>query len=189
MGNVKVIDPSLNTYGFSKLWHKCGVVDLRAGDVRQINSLAKSWLYADLLEKPEELALWRSTQKGGLGLFNVEIRAKSYLINTFLETSCKPKFRHSLYHELLYKQEVNLQDSGPFKLVVPPYFSGDFFPAIRRMKLVNLCPPGLTLKSVYTFLMEEITTVEVNNEKIPKPLKAEIAAPLIPWNDIWMKVR
>ena len=37
--------------------------------------------------------------------------------------------------------------------------------------------------------MEEITTVEVNNEKIPKPLKAEIAAPLIPWNDIWMKVR
>ena len=50
---------SLNCYAFSKIWHRCTSIDLRAGDVNYINKQAKSWLYADLLEKPEELALYR----------------------------------------------------------------------------------------------------------------------------------
>ena len=69
-------------------------------------------------------------QELGLGLFNIELRAKSYQINTFLETACKPKFRHSLYHKILYRQEVRLQESGLVKVEVPPYFSGDFFPQL-----------------------------------------------------------
>ena len=30
-------------------------MDLRVGDIVAINKQAKAWLYADLLEKPEEL--------------------------------------------------------------------------------------------------------------------------------------
>ena len=45
---------SLNCYDFSKLWHKCTTIDLRMGDIAATNKLAKSWLYADLLEKPGE---------------------------------------------------------------------------------------------------------------------------------------
>ena len=74
-------------------------------------------------------------------------------------------------------------------MVVPPYFSGDFFPAIKRMKEANLCPPGLNLKSIYKFLMEEITTLEENNEKITKPLRAEETFSLNLWNEIRVKVR
>ena len=86
-------------------------------------------------------------QEWGLGLFNIEIRAKSYLINTFLETACKPKFHHSLYHKILYRQEVRLQESGLVKVEVPPYFSGDFFPQLDGWKmqisahLASLCNP------------------------------------------------
>ena len=57
---------SLNCYALPKLWHKCATIDLRVGDVVAINKIAKSWLYADLLEKPEELALYRQPDAGGL---------------------------------------------------------------------------------------------------------------------------
>ena len=48
---------SLNTYALPKLWHRCNTINLRVGDINNINKESKSWLYADLLEKPEELAL------------------------------------------------------------------------------------------------------------------------------------
>ena len=49
---------SLNCYRFSKLWHKCCTIDLRVMDIKTINKQAKDWLYADMLEKPEEVALF-----------------------------------------------------------------------------------------------------------------------------------
>ena len=130
---------SLNTHAFSKLWNRTTVVDLRAGDIKAINTLTRSWLNADLLEKPEELALWRNTYQGGLNLYNIALRAKAYFINTFLETSCKPGFQHSLFHETFYNQEVRNEECGQTRLTIPPYFTGDFFPTIRRMKAAHLC--------------------------------------------------
>ena len=40
-----------------------------------INKQAKSWLYADLLEKPDEVAMFRQPKDGGLGLYQVQQRA------------------------------------------------------------------------------------------------------------------
>ena len=65
---------SLNCYALPKLWHKCATIDLRIGDVAAINKVAMSWLYADILEKPEELALYRQPDAGGLGLHHVQKR-------------------------------------------------------------------------------------------------------------------
>ena len=50
---------SVNAYVLSKVWFRCGSVDLREGDINTINSSVKSWLYADLLEKPSCI-LWRT---------------------------------------------------------------------------------------------------------------------------------
>ena len=66
---------SANNFRLSKVWFKCASVDLRALDISKINTLVKSWIYADLLEKPEEIILWRSRRLGGLGLINLKIRA------------------------------------------------------------------------------------------------------------------
>ena len=38
----------VNSYVLSKVWFRCGTVDLRVSDITAINSSVKSWLYADL---------------------------------------------------------------------------------------------------------------------------------------------
>ena len=123
---------SLNCFAFSNLWHKSFTSDLRVGDITAINKLAKSWLYADLLEKPSELALYRHPSMGGLGLHHVQARAMANLISNFLETACNPKFRRNSSHDALFKQYV-LEEEVANNLDIPPYFKGDFFPAMRRI--------------------------------------------------------
>ena len=62
-----------------------------------------SWLYADMLLKPEETVLHRPVSAGGLALLNVKMKALAGLVRCFLETACMPKFRQSLYHQLLLR--------------------------------------------------------------------------------------
>ena len=102
---------SANTYALSKVWFKCSAVNLKIQDINVINSQVKGWLYQDCFEKPSEIVLYRDTEDGGLGLFNVKIRALALLIRAFLETAAHPAFRHSLYHEILFRYHVLSEDS------------------------------------------------------------------------------
>ena len=114
----------INSTAFSKLFHRCSTMDLRVCDVTAITKQVKSWLYSDMLEKPEHLTLYRNVEDGGLGLHNVEIRALAFLICSFLETSYHPNFRHNLYHEALLRYYVF--DEQIIKTEIPPYFRGTF---------------------------------------------------------------
>ena len=78
---------SANTYCLPKVCFKCGSMDLKTGDSQQITSKVKSWVYADLLVKPEELVLYKGRLEGGLNLVNVKYRAMAELIKTFLDTA------------------------------------------------------------------------------------------------------
>ena len=165
---------SLNSYAFPKLWHRCNTIDLRVGDVTAINKQAKAWLYADMLEKPEELALYRQPVHGGLGLHHVQLRALAYQINCFLETSCNPKFKRNQYHEALLKFYV-LEEDIP-EPDHPPFFRGDFFPTIRRINATPLSLSKTSLKEIYRFLIEELTMREDEPGQL-KPLRTELASP------------
>ena len=183
---------SLNCYAFSKLWHRSTSIDLRVGDIVAINKQAKAWLYADLLEKPGELALYRQPKQGGLGLYNVEIRARAHLINSFLETACNPKFRRNQFHEALYNSYV-LEDDTHMKPDIPPYFKGDFFPAIRRIHATPLNVANTNLKDVYRFLIEEVTMSEediggTGSQKLI-PLRVETSQPANNWEMVWEMAR
>ena len=95
---------SLNCFAFLKLWHKSFTTDLSVGDITAINKLAKSWLYADLLKKPSELALYRHPSMGGLGLHHVQARAMPDLISNFLETACNSKFMMPFLNNMCWKK-------------------------------------------------------------------------------------
>ena len=180
---------SLNCYGFSKLWHRCTAMDLRIGDVSAINKYAKAWLYADLLEKPEELALYRQTKLGGLGLYHVQLRALAHLINSFLETACSPKFRRNLFHQTLFNFYV-LEDNTSQPPDIPPYFKGDFFPAIKRIHASPLNVANISLKNIYRFLLEEITmTEDESGSQTLTPLRIELANPANQWDRSWEMAR
>ena len=62
---------SINCFTYSKLMYRCNVIDLRVTDIKYFTSTAKSFIYADLLEKPNELILYRDTKDGGLGLHHI----------------------------------------------------------------------------------------------------------------------
>ena len=123
---------SLNVYCFSKIWFRSHSVDLRELDVSKITSIAKSWMYGDMLLKPEEIVLYRPVQSGGLGLINIKAKALAGLIRSFLETACMPKYNQSLYHQLLFRYHVVgeelVEDPG-----IPPFYSAAFFEIIRNV--------------------------------------------------------
>ena len=73
-------------------------VSLRVTDLVKIKTLNISWLFQDQLEKLEDHALYRTRTQGGLNLTNVEVKALSLLIKTFLETATSEKFQRNIYH-------------------------------------------------------------------------------------------
>ena len=121
---------SINCYVLSKVWFRCGSVDLRVTDLSAISSSVKSWLYADLLEKPSEAVMCRPASHGGLGVTSVKYKAQAILIRTFLETAAIPKFRHSLLHSLLFRYHV-LEDTSIPDPGYLPYYPATFFEMIR----------------------------------------------------------
>ena len=122
---------SINSYVLSKVWFKCLTVDLRAADIASINSSIKSWLYADLLEKPSETVMCRPPSHGGLGVYSVKYKAQALLTRTFLETAVIPKFRHSLLHSNMYRFHV-LGDTTVPNPGYLPYYPPAFFDTIRK---------------------------------------------------------
>ena len=83
---------SINTYALPNIWFRCHSLEHRSGDISKLNSIMKSWLYADMLEKPEELAMHRPRAQGGLGVHHVRSKALAILIRSFIETALSPKF-------------------------------------------------------------------------------------------------
>ena len=183
---------SANCYALSKVWFKCNVINLRVQDHGAITSQIKSWMYQDLLIKPSELVLFRSTSVGGLGLINVRIRALAILIRTFLETSVNPKFRHSLFHEHLYRYHI----MGELDLPNPgftPYYDQEFFKLIAYYKNQGtLDVATMTIKQWYTVLVEDKLLMSPATEDSPAvllPIRPEIRSPQTDWSRVWQNAR
>ena len=179
---------SANCYALSKVWFKCSSVNLRVQDQNTITSQIKSWLYQDLLIKPSELVLYRSTENGGLGLLNVSIRSLALLIRSFLETSINPNFRHSLLHEHLYRYHVlgehTLPDPG-----FTPYYDKDFFSLIQHYKAsTSLNITTMSIKHWYTMLLEDKVLMSPATQEEPAallPIRAESKHPNTDWTQVW----
>ena len=69
------------------MWLGTHSVDLREADFNNITSSAKTWLFADMLLKPEESVLHRPASAGGMSHLNVKMKALVGLIRSFLETA------------------------------------------------------------------------------------------------------
>ena len=183
---------SANTYALSKVWFKCSSVNLRNQDINYINSQVKGWLYQDCFEKPNELVLYRDSSSGGLGLFNVKIRSLALLIRTFMETSANPNFRHSLYHEVLYRYHVLKEDSLPDP-GLPPFYDQAFFDTIKHhTETTPLNVATMSTKQWYTVLMEAQVLMSPATETSPPtllPVRTELLQPTADWPWTWSLAR
>ena len=168
---------SVNAYVLSKVWFRCGSVDLREGDINTINSSVKSWLYADLLEKPSEMVMCRPASYGGLGVFSVRYKAKALLIRTFLETAVIPKFRHSLLHSLMFRYHV-LGDTSVSNPGFLPYYPPSFFQTMRKIH-------DSTSNNVTTMSIKQWVKVLTED----KLCRVETLSPHSDWTKIWSLCR
>ena len=142
--------------------------------------------------KNSELVLYRKTEDGGLGLYNVKIRALALLIRTFLETSINPAFKHSLFHEILFRYhvlgEVSLPDPG-----LPPYYKKDFFDVIRHYHTTSsLNITCMSTKDWYKTLLEDqilMTQPTEQAQSILIPTRVESVQPNNDWTETWRLAR
>jgi hypothetical protein len=183
---------SANTFALSKVWFKCNSINLRLSDINTINSQVKSWMYQDCLEKPSETILYRDNKDGGLGLFHVRIRSLALLIRSFLETALNPNFRHSLFHEILFRYHVMGEDSLP-NPGTTPYYDPAFFTTIRHYQ--ENCPLNIatmTTKQWYRVLIEDqVLMSPAADNQTPSliPSRVESLHPSTDWSETWRLAR
>ena len=181
---------SVNCFALSKLQYRFNVLDPRLEDLKTFLSQAKSFMYADLLEKPEERILYRSVRDGGLGLYHIQSRAVAALTCTFLQTAINPTFQRNHFHNALFRRYV--LDESVSTPPIPPHFRGDFFPKLREMQqsLGNL--KSLTFRDIYRFLSRQIiyeTGDAGSAVESLLPLKCELASPATEWQRSWLLAR
>ena len=183
---------SINSYALSKVWYKCNCIDLRVADINSITSKVKSWLYADQLEKPEELILHRPSTHGGLGMHNVKFKALAMLTRSFLETAVNPKFLHSLYHTSLFNYHVLLERDTPDP-GLPPYYSNKFFETIRHVHENSpLNVATMSSSQWYSLLLEDNITMHTPDDVSTRqftPSRAELTWPENDWDSTWKLAR
>ena len=158
-----------------------------------IASPVKSSLgFIKTVEKPSELVLYRHSRLGGLGLFNVKIRALALLVRSFLETACNPKFRHSLLHEILYRYHILGDDSIPDPGYLP-YYDRSFFSTIKHYK--DNCPLNIevmTTRQWYRVLLEDRVTMQANidgDQPTLIPVRAELSGQGQDWLATWAMLK
>ena len=154
---------SLNCYALSKVWFKAKSVDFRVCDIKSITSSCKSWLYQDMLTKPEEMLLHRPPSYGGLGLQHVKYKSLAGFISTFLQTAANPAFQSNLLHNLLFRKHVLEEDVPGAPTQLPPYLSPDLFTIIRKVKTdTPLKIVTMSERDLSRLLTEDYVTMRVN---------------------------
>ena len=120
-------------------------------------------------------------------MVNVKYRAMAELIKSFLDTAINPNFKRNIYHQALYNWHVEgvrtIPDPGK-----PPYYSTEFFDAIRDIKDEGLLRlSGMTLGMWYKALLENHVTQEVDDNGFSFSVrsKAERQNPDINWEHVW----
>ena len=185
---------SVNTYALSKIWFRSKSIDLRVCDVNNITSSCKSWIYQDILVKPEEMILHRPHHHGGLGLHSVKYKALAGFITKFIQTAANPVYRQNLLHSALFRKYVLEEIDVPgVPDTLPPYFTKDLFTIIKKVKSESTLNIITMSERDWTrVLTEDYITMEVNEtdgKRQFKPSKAELDSPLTNWAFSWSLCR
>ena len=150
------------------------------------------FLFADQLEKPNDLIKYRSRKCRGLNLHNIDCKFEAMLIKTFLEMSIGSQFRLLPYFTAIYNQFV-LDDPSISIAKLPPFFNSDMIETIKSARSEDLKVEGMDSKAWYSHLLNQ----RVLSDLVEQPdstfkleerkCKGESSRPDLDWPDIWRK--
>ena len=136
--------------------------------------------------------MYRKTELGGLGIYNVKLRAKATLIHTFLAQAVSPRYLSNIYLNSLYRWHVLDERESP-NPGRPPYFSADFFAVIKDVHHnTPLNVVWITLKQWYQLLMERGETHTSDKPESPPVLlqsKLELSRPEVDYSHSYRMTR
>ena len=178
---------SANTFALSKVWFRCFTVNLRKGDYASINSSLKSWIYSDLILKPEEMMLFQPNSKGGLSLSSVKHKSLACLIRNFLEIAANPCYINSQYETSFYDYYV-LDIPNQHPPVKPPFYTDEFFQVIKNAKHSGLNIINMSIKQWYRFLLKQEFSDMVDADMVTRPCRIERLNPTVKWDIAWKNV-
>ena len=147
----------------------------------------KSWIYRDLLLKPEEMVLFRSVLKGGLGLASVKLKSLACLIRNFIEIAADSRFINSQYETSLYNYyvlDIQCQQPPPR----PPFYTEHFFKAIKDANELGLDVLKMKIKQWYKFLLKREYSEVIGSDLVMRPSRIELLEPSVLWDNIWKNV-
>ena len=103
--------------------------------------------------------------------------------------ACNPDFRHSLYHEILYKYHIldvrNIDNPG-----FPPYYPSSFFETIKKIhKNFPATLSILSKRELYQILLEDVLKEEHHDGLRFVPCRAELANTENDWDSSWHRMR
>ena len=87
----------------------------------------ESWVTQELLKKPKELLLYRSTEDGGLGLVNVQARAMANLTRSFLQS-----VHSSSYSSAIFKAFVKEDEEAKHLVKKPSFFPESMYALVKE---------------------------------------------------------
>ena len=87
----------VNTYMFTKIWYTAQVVKLKKKKMDEMMKAAMNFIYAGENERPIRPLNFRPKQLGGLGLMDINVKAKSLLIKSMLRQRNKDQDIKSMY--------------------------------------------------------------------------------------------
>ena len=138
-----------------------------------------------MILKPEEMVLFHSVKKGGLGLVSIRHKGMACLIRNFLELSIVDKYRHSLYSTALFKRYI--ENDSTIDISHPPYYNEDFFHTKISARNACFAIQCMTTKDWYKYLLTRDFAEEESESGLLTnfPCKAETACPDADLDRIW----
>ena len=182
-----------NTYLLSKITHRCGVISMRAADTRKIQSLIKTWITQELLQKPPEMILFRDPAEGGLGLISVEARSTANLIKNFVDLGHEKSKHKTLYMSSVYRAFVSDEDDMRALVKRPTFLPQVVYDVIKEAtEDDNDMIVGYTTKT----WQERVTKRFITHNRDPQtgictliPTKQEDLNSDTDWDNIWQNMR
>ena len=178
-----------NSYAFAKIIHLCCVTEPPKGVVGKLISETGDYLYQDTFERPCWEAALRDREEGGLGLWDLESRAKAMLIRTFLEMGANKAFLHRLWEENVIAYHVLGEFRHP-EPQIPSFLKSAVTWCKSSQPLHSLDLSVATIKEIYELLLEEGVTRERRDTEQPSVLievRVELAFPDRDWARVWRR--
>ena len=163
-----------NTLVLSKLWYLAHVFELRPKWARSINATVFKYVWGGVYQPIKRETLYLDKLRGGIGIINIEHKAKAILLNTFLHSISRKIFGLELllyYCKIRASYLIQAKECESVSFVATPYYN--VIIDELRMIIKSEKYPNVNVKIICQYKCSFLSA------------RIEEKYPLFNWENIW----